>query len=364
MKIAGGVGLLILWHAAALAANDPFLQLSPPVVTNNHVQFTLTGESPVTYVIESSTDLQSWIPVATNAAAGTVRQIELEMTDGPAFYRAWRTNLPIFSAALVARSNINFLGNTIRVDSYDSSDTNYSTAGLYDPTKPKAGGDVASIAGFISVGNTDIKGKLFTGPIGQFSLGPSGSVGDLNWAGPGIQPGWFNTNFQFALPNVSAPYALGVPPVPKGTNFWLLGSAQYIHSGNLSVNRTNTISVFGNATVYVTGDANIAGTINILPGASLKLYVGGNTATLGRINSDGSVASFQYFGLPSNKSLSWSGNDVFVGTIYAPQASVTLGGGGSDPFDFSGSCVAESITISGHFSFHYDEVLKRKGPQR
>jgi hypothetical protein len=40
-----------------------------------------------------------------------------------------------------------------------------------------------------------------------------------------------------------------------------------------------------------------------------------------------------------------------------------LGGGGTDLYDFQGACVVDSITLNGHFSFHYDENLTKKGPQ-
>ena len=100
---------------------------------------------------------------------------------------------PAFEAAIVAKRDIVFSGNKIEVDSYDSNDPTHSTTnGLYNKATRKAGGDVASTEGFINVGNAEVKGKLYTGPInaGQYSVGPSGSVGDLNWNGPGIQTGW------------------------------------------------------------------------------------------------------------------------------------------------------------------------------
>ena len=74
---------------------------------------------------------------------------------------------------MAARRDITFNGNNIAVDSYDSGDPLYNTNGKYDANKRKAGGNIASTGGFISVGNADVKGKLYTGPInaGQFSVG-------------------------------------------------------------------------------------------------------------------------------------------------------------------------------------------------
>jgi len=271
-----------------------------------------------------------------------------------------------FQASMAAKRDIVFNGNNITVDSYDSGDPNHSDAnGKYDPAKRKAGGDVASTSGFINVGNADVKGKLYTGPVnaGQYSVGPGGSVGDLNWTGPGIQSGWYFNDFNMNFTDVNEPYTTAIPPVGNATNIWELGNDEYKYDGNFFATSTKTILVVGHATVYVTGTFDMKGKIEIAPGGSLKLYVAGSYARMNEVNTDGNAFSFQYYGLPSNTSLSWTGNDEYVGTIYAPQATLKLGGGGANPYDYQGSCVVDAITLSGHFNFHYDENLRRKGPQ-
>ena len=66
---------------------------------------------------------------------------------------------------------------------------------------------------------------------------------------------------------------------------------------------------------------------------------------------------------PSNTSIKFGGNGGFIGAIYAPQAILTLSGGGSTDLHFSGACVTRSITINGHYKFHYDEALGATGPE-
>jgi hypothetical protein len=271
---------------------------------------------------------------------------------------------------MAAKRDITFNGNNITVDSYDSGDPNHSTpTGRYDPATRKAGGDIASTEGFINVGNADVKGRLYTGPLndGQYSVGAGGSVGDLNWSGPGIQSGWYFNDFNMSFPEVDEPFTTGLPPVGGfgggGTNVWELGSADYMYDGNFKASSGQTIYVSGAAKVYVTGFFDMRGAIVIAPGASLKLYVAGLYARLNEVNTEGNAFSFQYYGLPSNESVSWGGNDEYVGTIYAPQASLRMGGGGSDPYDFQGSCVVNALSLNGHFSFHFDENLRRRGPQ-
>lgn len=269
-----------------------------------------------------------------------------------------------FRAAMAARRNIDFMGNDIYVDSYDSSDDKFSTLGKYDYNKRKAGGDVASTEGFIAVGNADVKGKLYTGPVndGQYKVGSQGSVGDLNWNGPGVQPGWYFNDFNMDFANVEVPNLSWTQPKSKGTNFLHLGSGAFKYLGNLNAKSGDTIYVEAKATLYVTGDFDMKGTIIIAPGASLKIYVGGANTVLNRVNTDGNANTFQYYGLPSNTSVTWNGNDEFVGTIYAPQATLSMGGGGSNTYDFQGACVAKAVWMNGHFNFHFDENLRRKGP--
>jgi hypothetical protein len=355
-------------HCDASPQIDSFLTLSPPSLVSNQVEFTLTGEADVPYVIETSSDTTHWLAVVTNTSPEITRSIVLAApTNDATLYRAWREPLPMFFGALVVRSNIALNGNSILIDSYDSGDTNFSTAnGNYDPTKRKAGGDLFCAVGLVDVGNATIKGKLVTGPLGNYVIGTNGSVGDFSWVGPGLKPGWNGTNFHWALPDVMPPYQTGLPPAGQGTNFWhLVGGYDYIFNGDFTNKvSTNSIYVAGNANLFVTGNFYFTGKIIIASGASLKLYVGGLLTRLNEVNTAGGPTSFQYVGLPTNELLSWYGNDEYAATIYAPQAEIRFGGGGSDTYYFGGACVAESVTFNGHFNVHYDENLKRIGPSR
>jgi choice-of-anchor A domain-containing protein len=66
--------------------------------------------------------------------------------------------------------------------------------------------------------------------------------------------------------------------------------------------------------------------------------------------------NFVYFGLPAVTSVSLKGSPTFIGVIYAPEADVSLDGGGSSN-DFMGSLIARSITMKGHYQIHYDTSL-------
>jgi hypothetical protein len=156
----------------------------------------------------------------------------------------------------------------------------------------------------------------------------------------------------------------------SGTSYtYVLNGGNYI-LGSLSMSGNNQkMIITGNATLYVTGNISLAGqaSIQIAPGASLRLYVGGATASLGGngvINSNTDASKFYYYGLPSNTSLTMSGNAAFTGVVYAPSAALSLGGGGNNTYDFVGAAVVNTATMNGHYNFHYDENLGRVGPSR
>src|SRR5688572_15728019 len=106
-----GLGQFSVWAStfglclSAAAATDPFLQLSSPSFTNGLVQFTLTGERGVNYVIESSPDLMNWSRMLTNSSDEITRLISFEASNGPTFFRTWRKG-PLYWAGLAAKLNI------------------------------------------------------------------------------------------------------------------------------------------------------------------------------------------------------------------------------------------------------------------
>src|SRR6185369_9848018 len=131
---------------------------------------------------------------------------------------------------------------------------------------------------------------------------------------------------------------------------------------NIYVPSTGKIQQTGNDTWYVAATDPISGApahVNLYAGpASVK--IAGN----GIINGSGNALGFTYFGLNSNTSLQLSGNAAITAVIYAPYADYTLGGGGTSIYDFIGASVSKTVTMNGHFNFHYDENLRRVGPNR
>jgi|GEM_PF-460657 len=150
------------------------------------------------------------------------------------------------------------------------------------------------------------------------------------------------------------------------TNYSTTTYDYILDDGNYKLSVLNgTAYVRGNAILYVTDTLNFSG-INIGTG-SLKLFSGASSASLGGngvVNQPGYATNFFFYGLPTCTSVSLSGNGGFTGCIYVPEADLTLTGGGNNTVDFIGAGVFKTITMNGHFNFHYDESLYVRGPGR
>ena len=355
--------------------------LGNPARMGCQLQFTVTGESNANYIIEGSTNLQQWRPVLSSRDSGATRTLSVNATEPRSYYRARVART--FAGALAARDYINLQGNNVSIDSFDSASTNYSTAGRYDPIKRRDGGDVAALLGLtnsLNIGNVTIYGKLWTGPGGSAMIGPQGAIGSLAFVDNPInngmiQPGWLRDDMDPYFPDATLP-SLGVTFTPSGgliggTNYpYVLRNENY-RAVSFSMN-TGTMMVTGRASFWIQRDLNISGTAKIVitPTGSLTLYFGisaetnttANLAGLGIVNQTYRPLGFQYWGLRSNTSVSLTGNGNFVGTIYAPNADLTLNSGGAGSEDFSGAIVSKSITINEPLKFHYDEDLAQSGP--
>ena len=288
----------------------------------------------------------------------------------------------LFPAGVVVVRNADLNGNTIKIDSFDSADDTKSTGGRYDPAKRQANGDIATPNGVLDIGNAKIYGKIHTTPgAGLPVTGPNVSVGDIQWidvsGNKGIKPGWVINDMNKRIDDVREPYASGLPPngpvTVNGTNYtYGIGTGDYYLSGDLKDPNANNkpasiiVSAGATATIYVTGNVKID---NLVMGADakLKLFVGtpsGSDVTidLQRLSNLGRADDLQIYGLPSVKDITLGGNDELTALLYAPQAGLTVNGGGSKPYDYQGAIVVRDFTANGQFDFHFDEDLSRNGP--
>ena len=172
------------------------------------------------------------------------------------------------------------------------------------------------------------------------------------------------------LPDVLPPFATGLPlPGKTGSNYILSVSGNYLVPGNFALANDERFFVPNNliATVYIQGDVSMTASskLEIAPGGSLQLFVGGVNATLGPIDNQGTTTNFQYFGLPGNTNILFIGRtNSLVGTIYAPNANLTTTTRNTTYFDFFGAMAVNTFTLRRNFRLHFDENLLNHGPRR
>lgn len=290
---------------------------------------------------------------------------------------------PLFSIPLGARYRIDLNGNNVFTDAFDSEDPNYSDNGRYpvgNLNKIKAEGNVCTsgeLIDSIALGNANIMGKVKTGPSGVITIGPQGSVGDVAWVSSGkrgIQPGWAANDMNVVFPEVRLPSATWIPKAKDNKKIdGILYDYVFDTSGDYSIPGGGNIYVATNVKVrvLVTGNFQLNGNddrITIAPqNASLILYMQGSSFKItgqGVVNQSGFATNFMYFGLPSNTSVDITGNGELVGLVYAPNANIFMRGGGNNRVDFIGSAIGYTVTMNGHFSFHYDIALQRTAGSR
>jgi hypothetical protein len=271
---------------------------------------------------------------------------------------------PLFPVALASKNGIDLKGNTISTDSFNSALGTMSTNGKYDPTKTSTNGDIASIAGIVNVGNANVNGSVSLGPTATDSIQKNGYVLD------GV-----TTDFNVEFEDVVLPQTSWVPAVPLPVPA-IINSNSYDYvfniGGDYSINNlSGSLYVASNTVVrlLLTGNAtpnNIEVDGSGATAGHLIIYMNGPSFTLSgnEIVDGGNAANLTYYGTTNNTSISFTGNASFTGTMYAPEANIKLGGGGSNPYGVTGSIVGNTITLNGHFSFHYDENLLSGGPSR
>jgi len=254
--------------------------------------------------------------------------------------------------ALAARGNIVLNGNGVVTDSWNSTDTNFSTSGAYDAGKTSSNGSIASVSGIVTLGNHVIKGSLFLGPTANYTGGPGAAI-----------TGQIYTNFNGAFPDVSIPVGgWSSAPVVSGTNFFTVSGYYRIDSTNAAypivvnagivVNLNVTSTANYTPIIIIHGGATNSGSANFYLNGPQVLNLKPNTA----LDASPRPTNLRFYGLPSLTTVSLNGNFQFVGIVYAPNADLSVPVGAINQ-PIIGSLTANSISMNGGMVFHYDEAL-------
>ncbi len=272
-----------------------------------------------------------------------------------------------FRFGLVANQGIDLHGNTLYLDSFDSTDPTKSTNGVYDAAYRQPNGNVA-LGGSLTdsltnLASANLYGYVFTGPTGTVTIGANGTIGPT-FAAPAtnvaeaVTNGWLRNDCSLSVPAVSLPAGAG-----SWSNLGSILTSQAITAGDwratsIALFANDMLTITGAVRLYVTGSVQIAGngSIVIQPGGSLELYVAGNVFIGGNAiaNLSGMAASNRWYGLPTSTAWAVNGNGTWIGVVRAPSAALTLNGGGMTG-DISGVFVADSVVLNGTTRLHCDE---------
>jgi len=274
-----------------------------------------------------------------------------------------------FMMGLVAINNIQFNGNGIAADSWNSYDPNQSTNGLYNGYVGIYG-DVASVFGAVNIGNHIINGNLYLGPTATYDSSAGQVTGTI----------YYNANLSF--PDASLPTTdsagntiswLPVPTTLTGSGKTAVTSHDITSDGYYFINDAYPVSVEPGvtATIDVKRDSWGPTTLDIGGGTTnsgnVVLYLESGSITLSGNKSGGAsgnrAGNLIVMGLPAVTGITLSGTSSFVGAIYSPEASLTLNGGGNAN-NLIGSAVVNTVTLNGHYDFHYDTALATNGWNR
>jgi hypothetical protein len=206
-----------------------------------------------------------------------------------------------------------------------------------------------------------IDGKVFVG----FNGNPDTVIKDLG-AATGYQ-GALTEEIVFpeiTLPDFSGPDS---EIEAKGATV-TLGPADNGRYEEIALKRTSQPGVLeisgGDVILYVTEDIDMGQDCEIViaPGSSLTLYLDGDLSAnnnSGFNNQTQIPGNFKLYGTGSEEqSFDIRANGEAYGSIYAPNADVTIMAGG----DFYGAVVGNSFEMKSSGNFHYDEALSEVSP--
>ena len=223
--------------------------------------------------------------------------------------------------SLIGLSNLTMTGNAF-TDSYDASQ------GPYVPTKTDHRGAIASNGNIVLSNNVKVDGDARCGPGITTTLNNAATVTGMN---------------------SSLPASVSFPSVTLPPTYTDLGDVN-MSSGTTSVP----------AGVYLIHHLNLSGTAHIIWTGKTTLYIKDSYVVTqsAKIDTYQNLAANRTLNfLPTCTTATWSGSNVCVGTLYAPNTDFTISGN----VELMGRVIAKSINNSSSGGMHTDESLPTPG---
>ncbi|HUU45450.1 MAG TPA: pilus assembly PilX N-terminal domain-containing protein [Acidobacteriota bacterium] len=241
-----------------------------------------------------------------------------------------------FQWAAFAKDYMMLCGNTY-TDSYDSD------SGTYAGTMRLEDGNVGS-NGLIDIcGSADINGDAGTSEPGGLDIRGAADVSGDTTTGAPVHI--FDPVSQSAVND-----ARNNSMAPAG----LSGSFTY-NGGtrNLRLTPGNTMTMA--AGIYYFNDVTVNGTINLVPGAQVEVYIVGDIKmqAFASVNMSGNPIDMIIYGVGPD--IQFAAGAEITCVLYAPDVDIHLTGG----CDFYGAFIGNVAHDAGGSNFHYDRSLGR-----
>ena len=290
----------------------------------------------------------------------------------------------LFPKGMLVRDSIDANGGNLFLDSWDSDPdrdpstplvpystsvrTAYATLATLNPANYK-----------INLGNGAVYGYISTGG-GAVSAGP-GAILTGDFSSTEFDSNRISSDFQAVFPTIDLPAPstvntitanLGAVSLPRiGDTAAADGVYYYNFASGTSVSSNNgTFTITDNVVLLMTAHAGVAAVdlggssgSTITPAGTLKVYTNGDVTINGNggfSNENGKPGSCIFYGTntgtPGSQSIILTGNGQISASIFAPNANVSMKGGGTVGQVF-GAIVANKVRMNGSTEFHYDEAL-------
>lgn len=290
----------------------------------------------------------------------------------------------LFPKGMLVRDSIDANGGNLFLDSWDSDPDHdsstplvpYST-GIRTPHATLATLNPANYK--INLGNGAVYGYISTGG-GAVSSGPS-AILTGNFSSTEFDSDRISTDFQAVFPTIDLPApspvnsitaSLGATALPRGGDLAAADGVYYYTfvSGTSVSSNNGTFTIADNVVLIMIAHAGVAAidlggssSATITSSGSLKVYTNGDVTINGNggfTNANGKPGSCIFYGTnsgtPGSQSITLTGNGQISASIFAPNANVTMKGGGSTG-QIYGAIVANKVRMNGSTEFHYDEAL-------
>jgi len=286
--------------------------------------------------------------------------------------RVGGTKRRLSANGIISKGKLTFSGSTM-IDSYNSSlgpfnsatnrSDNVTVASASTALDPVVVGSSASIYGYVATTGAE--------PV----VGAGGRIyGATTPEGTNVDSSRIRYDFTSNFPDATAPAgtAITLANITADLTLPRVGdtagaNGRYLYTTSaMTLGGNDVVAIKGPVDLIVTGNISVSGTASVSVGGtgstnpSFNVYCPGTIAMGGNgmLNQTAVPVNMTIWGTavsPATQSISITGNGSYTGTIYAPNASLSLGGSG----DTSGAMIANTVTVGGNGKFHFDTQLSQ-----